>query len=75
MLSDLIWGRWLLPERTSISVYVPDGYELVENEAHKKSRLERELQEKKKSLEYTEKKLAELQAQIAEEEKELLALG
>jgi hypothetical protein len=58
----------------NFSVTVPEGYELVETEEHKRERLESELQQKKKMLSYHEKALASLSAQIEQEEKELLSL-
>lgn len=55
--------------------FLPEGYDLVENEEHKRQRIQRELQEKKRSLSYLEKRQSELAAEIEEEEKELLALN
>lgn len=58
-----------------VSTIVPEGFELVETEGHKKERLEKEIASKKQSLSYLQKHLTELSAEIAEEEKALLELS
>lgn len=55
--------------------YVPEGYELVETPEHKRERLQKEIEEKKASVAYLTKHLAELSKQIEAEEKDLLALS
>ena len=71
---DEVFERFLTPSYT-IGALIPDGYELVETEAHKKARLEKEIASKKQSLSYLQKHLTELSAEIAEEEKALLELS
>lgn len=53
---------------------VPEGYELVETEEHKKQRLQDELNDKKALLAGYEKRLASLTSEIETTEKELKAL-
>ena len=55
-------------------IALPEGYELVETDAHKKQRLEASLQENKKLLAYHEKKIQELAKTIESAEKEILQL-
>ena len=70
---DEVFERFLTPSYT-IGALIPDGYELVETEAHKKARLEKEIASKKQSLSYLQKHLTELTSQLEQEEKELLEL-
>lgn len=57
-----------------VSTIVPEGFQLVETEEHKKERLEKEIASKKQSLSYLQKHLTELTSQLELEEKELLEL-
>ena len=59
---------------THYPAFVPDGYELVETQEHKRERLQKEIEEKRASVAYLTKHLAELSQQIEAEEKDLLAL-
>ena len=70
---DEVFERFLTPSYT-IGALIPDGYELVETEDHKKARLEKEIASKKQSLSYLQKHLTELTSQLEQEEKELLEL-
>ncbi len=54
---------------------VPDGYELIEKEEHKKQRLQEGLEEKRRSLAYLEKRLTELTSAIESDENSLKSLG
>lgn len=59
----------------SISVpNIPEGYELVEKEEHKKGRLEKCLQEYKEILSYHEGKVQEITKLIQSQESELKSL-
>lgn len=69
-----VFERFLNPTYT-IGTLIPDGYELVETEEHKKERLEKEIASKKQSLSYLQKHLTELTSQLELEEKELLELA
>ncbi len=57
------------------NVTLPEGYELVETESHKKQRLEESIADKKLSLSAYEKRISELSKQISNEESELLQLS
>lgn len=58
-----------------VTCTLPEGYELVETKDHKRERLQKEIEEKKASVEYLTRRLTELTANIESEEKELLALS
>jgi len=68
-INDPFWG-----EISAFFNFIPQGYELVETPEHKKERLTLELEEKKKSLAYLEKRITALTAEIELEEKQLLGL-
>ena len=63
---DLFWS-----EIPAFFHYVPDGYKLVEDEEHKKKRLQKSIDEKKGIILSQEKRLKILQEEIEKEEKEL----
>lgn len=66
-------AAFLTPKYT-FGTFVPEGYELIETNSHKKERLEKEIATKKQSLSYLQKHLTELTAEIESEEKALLEL-
>ena len=73
--NDLFWD-WVSPYfGWTANVFIPEGYELIESESHKKERIEGSLSEKKASVSYLEKRVLELSKEIENEEKELLSLN
>lgn len=56
-------------------MFVPEGYNLVENTEHKTQRLQKSIDEKKASVSFLTKRITDLGAEIEDEEKELLSLN
>ena len=67
------WQKWF-GDYSYFNVTVPEGYKLVEDDAHKKERLQKQLENYKTNLAYYEKKVSELASAIEIEEKEFLGL-
>ena len=76
MKNTLVYSDYnpFLRELYGFFTYIPDGYTLVESPEHKRERLQKEIEEKRASVAYLTKHLAELSQQIEAEEKDLLAL-
>jgi len=59
----------------SLPGLIPEGYDLVEQKEHKLTRLNSELELKKRNLQYHEKSVVSLSKEIEELEKEIATLS
>ena len=67
------WQKWF-GDYSYFNVTVPEGYKLVEDDEHKRVRIEKQLAEYKKLLSYHESQITKLVESIEDEERAILEL-
>lgn len=62
---DKIWEEWPFGI-SSTSIWVPEGYKIVEDPDHKKKRLEQNVESLKKLVKFYQGKLKEAETELSE---------